>query len=52
MVLAKTSETVFNDSRVDSNTCTRTMGIGQPHARDDLNLMPELTLSPSQELII
>ncbi len=36
------------DSRVDPNT--RTMGIGQPYARVDLNSVPESTLSPSQGL--
>jgi hypothetical protein len=51
MVSAKTSETVLNDSRVDSNTCTSTMCNPMP-CRDDLNPMPALTLSPSQELTI
>jgi hypothetical protein len=44
------SEFTITSPHVDSNTCT--MGIGQPFARVDLNPMPELTLSPSQELRI
>jgi hypothetical protein len=45
-----TNTSPYVHSRVDSNTFT--MGIGQPYARVDLNLMPESTLSPCQGLRI